>query len=73
MTGILYVPTTQQGTITKKVTNTTVQMTSYATAGNYTLFTGSVIPSQVTSIVVKVLLGDSTSKTVQSQIFVGGV
>lgn len=73
MTGLLYVPTTQQGTITKKVTNVTVEMSSYGSAGNYTLFEGSVVASQATSIVAKVLLGDSASRTVRSDIFVGGL
>ncbi|KAF8859171.1 heme peroxidase [Acephala macrosclerotiorum] len=73
MTGLLYVPTTQQGTITKKVTNVTVEMTNYGTAGNYTLFEGSVVASQATSIVAKILLGGSASRTVRSNIFVGGL
>ncbi|KUJ07877.1 heme peroxidase [Mollisia scopiformis] len=73
MTGVFYVPTSQTGTITKKITNTTLEMSSYGTAGNYTLFEGSATVSQSTSIVAKVLLGGVGSQTVKTKIFVGGV
>ncbi|KAF4625740.1 hypothetical protein G7Y89_g12425 [Cudoniella acicularis] len=73
MADVLYVPTSQAGDITNKITNATVEMTTYGTAGNYTLFEGSVTTSQASSIVVKVLLDDAASKTVKSKIFVGGV
>jgi hypothetical protein len=57
MIGVLYVPEAQQGTVTKKATNTT--------AGNYTLFTSeNVTVSNAASVVVKVLLGDAASRTV---------
>jgi hypothetical protein len=73
MTGVLYVPEAQQGTITKKVTNTTVEMTAYGTAGNYTMFSsGNVTVSNAASVVVKALLGDAASRTVKSKIFQGG-
>lgn len=73
MKGVLYVPTAQQGTITKQITNTTVDMSAYGTAGDYTLFEGSAAVSQATSVIAKVLLGDMGSKTVKTKIFVGGV
>jgi hypothetical protein len=73
MTGVLYVPEAQQGTITKKITNTTVEMTAYGTVGNYTLFSSAnVTVSNAASVVVKVLLGDTASRTVKSKIFQGG-
>jgi hypothetical protein len=73
MTAVLYVPITQALTITKKIVNTTVPMTAYGTAGDFTLYTSdNVAVSNAVSVVVKVLLGYLASKTVISKIFVGG-
>ncbi|TVY40053.1 WSC domain-containing protein [Lachnellula occidentalis] len=73
MTGVLYVPERQQGTVSSKITNTTVEMTAYATAGNYTLFSsGSVAVANTRSVVAKVLLGDSASRTVKGDLFQRG-
>lgn len=57
--GVLYVPTAQQETFTKQITNMTVE--------------GSSTVSQATSVIAKVLLGDLGSKTVKTKIFLGGV
>jgi len=58
MTGVLFVPEAQQGNITKKVTNTMVEMTGYTTAGDYTLFkSGNVTLSNAASVVVKSCVG----------------
>lgn len=73
MTGVLYVPERQQGTVSPKITNTTVEMTAYATAGNYTLFaSGSVAVANgpgARGVVAKVLLGGAASRTVKSDLF----
>ncbi|TVY22534.1 WSC domain-containing protein [Lachnellula hyalina] len=73
MTGVLYVPERQQGTVVNKIVNTTVPMTAYATAGNYTLFSsGSVAVQNTRSVIAKVLLGDSASRTVKGDLFAQG-
>ncbi|TVY88213.1 WSC domain-containing protein [Lachnellula willkommii] len=73
MTGVLYVPERQQGSVSPKITNTTVEMTAYATAGNYTLFVSGSVPVSSgpgsRGVVAKVLLGDAASRTVKSDLF----
>ncbi|KAH8900679.1 heme peroxidase [Thozetella sp. PMI_491] len=72
MTGVLYVPTSVQGTITKQVQNVTVDMSAYGTAGEYTLYEGNVTLANAASVVVKVVMGDAASQTVKTSIFDGG-
>ncbi|TVY62831.1 WSC domain-containing protein [Lachnellula suecica] len=83
MTAVLYVPGTQQGSLSPKITNTTIAMTSYGTVGLYTLFAsgsttvgGGGAPGGPGgggggggTIVVKALLGDIASRTVKSTLF----
>ncbi|RDW79676.1 hypothetical protein BP6252_04314 [Coleophoma cylindrospora] len=73
MTAILYVPTTISGTVSKQVQNVTVAMTEYAMAGDYTLYSGSVTAATAASVVVKVVMGSASSRTVKSKLFVGGI
>ncbi|RDW92072.1 hypothetical protein BP5796_01466 [Coleophoma crateriformis] len=73
MAAILYVPTTISGTVSKQVQNVTMVMTKYATAGDYTLYSGSVTAATAASVVVKVVMGSASSRTVKSKLFVGGI
>lgn len=73
MTGVLFVPTTQQSSAAYAIQNVTVTMDEYGTAGNYTLFEGSTTVVQVASVVGKVFMGDYASRTVKTALFVGGV
>lgn len=73
MTGVLFVPTTQQSSAAYAIQNVTIAMDEYGTAGNYTLFEGSTTVGQVASVVAKVVMGDYASRTVKSALFVGGI
>lgn len=70
MTGVLYVPTAVEGAINNAIQNVTVSMTEYGTAGNYTLYEGSVVTTSVArNVIAKVVLGDSASRTLKLSIF----
>lgn len=70
MQGLLYVPTVVQGTRNKEIVNVTVSMSEYGTAGNYTLYEGSVVTTSVaTSVISKVMMGDSASRTIKINLF----
>lgn len=74
MTATFYVPTTQSYTKTLAVKNVTVDMTEYATAGDYTIYTSAVtVLDDNASIVAKVIQGGSVSSTIKSALFVGGI
>lgn len=73
MTGILYVPTSQQGTVLRSIENVTVSMAAYDTAGDYTLFQGtSGTLDRVADVVAKVILGDQGSATLKTKLFING-
>ncbi|CZR56980.1 related to beta-1,3 exoglucanase precursor [Phialocephala subalpina] len=69
MTGTLYVPETQEGTLAKKINIVTVPMTVLSTNGDYTLFDGLASVSGVSSVIAKVAVGDTGSKTVKTTLF----
>lgn len=70
MTGVLYVPTAVEGAINNAIQNVTVSMSAYGTAGNYTLYEGSVVTTSVArSVIAKVVMGDSASRTLKLSIF----
>lgn len=68
LTGTLYVPVAYSNVFLKKITNTTLELTATGTAGDYTLFEGSVTSTTSTNVVIKVNAGDSISATVKSDI-----
>lgn len=69
---VLYVPTSQHGTFAKKVVANTFSMNAYGTAGEYTLYTtGGVTVANAESVIVKVVKGNTASRTVKSEIFTG--
>ncbi|TEY67392.1 hypothetical protein BOTCAL_0127g00060 [Botryotinia calthae] len=70
MTAVLYVPTEQEGTISPKIVQQNVTLTSYGTAGAYTLYsTDTVKISSTGTVIVKVAQGDSSSRTVKVTTF----
>lgn len=70
MTGVLYVPTAVEGTLNNAIENVTVSMTEYGTAGNYTLYEGSVATTSVArSVISKVVMGDYASRTLKINLF----
>lgn len=70
MTGVLYVPTAVQGALNNAIQNVTVSMSEYGTAGNYTLYEGSVVTTTVArSVIAKVIMGDSASRTLKINLF----
>lgn len=81
MTGVLMVPTSQSGTVSQAIVNSTITMTEFATAGDYTLFEGDYTSASSggrgggggSTIVTKVFLGDgdvTVSRPVKSDSFV---
>ncbi|KAK6610596.1 WSC domain-containing protein [Botrytis cinerea] len=70
MTAVLYVPTEQEGTISPKIVQQNVTLTSYGTAGAYTLYsTDTVKISSTGTVIVKVAQGDSSSRTIKVTTF----
>ncbi|ESZ91631.1 hypothetical protein SBOR_7993 [Sclerotinia borealis F-4128] len=70
MTAVFYVPTDQEGTISPKIVHKNVTMTSFGTAGAYTLYSSDAVTASSTgTVIVKVIQGDASSRTVKSTIF----
>ncbi|KAM0146237.1 hypothetical protein ACHAPG_011247 [Botrytis cinerea] len=70
MTAVLYVPTEQEGTISPKIVQQNATLTSYGTAGAYTLYsTDTVKISSTGTVIVKVAQGDSSSRTIKVTTF----
>lgn len=70
MTGLLYVPTAVQGALINTIQNVTVSMAEYGTAGNYTLYEGTVVTTSVArSVISKVIVGDYASRTLKINLF----
>lgn len=70
MSGILYVPTAMQGAANNAIVEVPVSMSAYGTAGNYTLYQGSVVATSVArSVIAKVAIGDAASRTVKIRLF----
>lgn len=73
MTGTLYVPETQQGSVALKITQTSFDLYRTGTAGKYTLYAGSQTVSNVQNVVARVSMGSSSSRTVKTELFGAGV
>lgn len=71
MTGTVYVQQSMEGTVSPKIVPTTVQMSSFGTAGKYTIYEGNLnLPGKQT-VVVKMTVGGKDSRAVKSDTFSG--
>jgi hypothetical protein len=73
MTGTLYVPETQQGSVALKITQMNFDLYRTGTAGEYTLYAGSETVSNVQNALAGVSFGSSSSRTVKTKLFSEGV
>ncbi|KAK6587424.1 hypothetical protein PZA11_000714 [Diplocarpon coronariae] len=66
---ILYVPVAQEGSRAVRISQVTVPLTQFATAGNYTLYQGMARVENTDNVIAKVVLGDKESQTVKTSLF----
>lgn len=68
---VLYIPGAISGTAARVIATSTVTMTEYGTAGNYTLYSASISGNvgSGSGTIVKAVMGDLASKTVKVEIF----
>ncbi|KAF7907822.1 hypothetical protein EAE99_011892 [Botrytis elliptica] len=70
MTAVLYVPTEQEGTISPKIVQQNVALTSFGPAGAYILYsTGTIKVASTGTVIVRVAQDGSSSRTVKSTTF----
>ncbi|KAF5875650.1 putative l-ascorbate oxidase protein [Botrytis fragariae] len=69
MTAVLYVPTEEEGTISPKIVQQNVTLTSFGTAGAYTLYSNTIKVSSTGTVIARVAQGDYSSRTVKSTTF----
>ncbi|KAF7918411.1 uncharacterized protein EAE97_011866 [Botrytis byssoidea] len=70
MTAVLYVPTKQKGTISLKIVQQNVTLTSFSNARAYTLYsTGTKKVSSTGTVIIRVSQGGSSSRIVKSTTF----
>ncbi|KAI0148949.1 heme peroxidase [Pestalotiopsis sp. NC0098] len=68
---VLYIPGGVTGTAARQIATSTVAMTEYGTAGNYTLYSASISGNvgSGSGTIVKAVMGDLSSSTVKVEIF----
>ncbi|ETS73537.1 hypothetical protein PFICI_14483 [Pestalotiopsis fici W106-1] len=68
---VLYIPGAISGTAARVIATSTVAMTEYGTAGNYTLYSASISGNvgSGSGTIVKAVMGDLASNTVKVEIF----
>lgn len=69
MEATLYVPVSQAGTKSFKITTVQLPLKKFTTAGNYTLYEGNINVANVNNVVAKVVLGTSESQSVKTSLF----